>query len=160
MNELKEIEKVSGIKDFKNLSKEDVIKLTELQANGILEKSHIEALTKIAPDFIKMQIELVQSFAKMSGDMKETQIKSTEPIIESIQSLSRILETLAAKAQSDATIEKIAEISIKLAEQFAKILEINRQQNGDNNNNWKYIFATVATVVMSAGAWLLKRRGE
>lgn len=158
MKDLKNIEKITGIKDFKNLSKEDVIRLTELQADGILEKSHIEALTKIAPDFIKMQIEVVKSIATISGDMKESQIKSTEPVIESIQSLSRILETLASKAQSDATIEKIAELSIKLAEQFAKILEINRRQNEDNNSNWKQILATLSVIAMSAGAFFLRKR--
>jgi len=158
MNELKEIEKFSGIKDFKNLSKEDVIKLTKLQADGILEKTHIEALTKIAPEFIKMQIEVVKSFAKISGDMKESQIKSTEPVIESIQGLTRILETLASKAQSDSTIEKIAELSIKLAEKYTEILEINRKQNKDNNNNWKSLLATVGVVVISAGAWLLRKK--
>lgn len=128
MDKLKEIEKFSGIKDFKKLSKEDIIRLTELQSKGVLEISHIEALTKIAPEFIKMQIEVVKSFAKISGDMKESQIKSTEPVIESIQGLTRILETLASKAQSDSTIERIAELSIKLAEKYTEILEINRKR--------------------------------
>lgn len=158
MDKITQIKISNGIKDFKNLSNQDVIKLIELQAKGVLEKTDIEALTKIAPKFLKMQIEIVKSFAKISGDIKESQIKSTEPVIASIQGLTSILETLATKAQSDSTIEKIAESSIKLAEKYTEILEINRKQNESNNTNWKGLLTTLGMVAISAGAWVLRKR--
>jgi hypothetical protein len=124
----------------------------------MFKKAHIEALTKIAPDFIKMQIEAIKSFAKISGNMRKGQAKSTEAISDSINSLSKVLETLASKAQSEASIEKIAELSIKMAEKYTEILEINRKQNKDNNNTWKALLGTVGAVVLAGVGLFLGKR--
>jgi len=158
--ELKELIKKAEIKDYKNLTKEEILKITELQAKNELSKTQIEALVKVTPEFVKMQIEVVKSFAEMTKSIKDVQIKAIDPIIESIKSLSKILEIIATNASSDEVQIKVLETSEKIADKYERILEINLKQQKGNNNLWKGVVSTFGVLAIGALLFFTGKKGN
>jgi hypothetical protein len=158
--ELKELIKKAEIKDYKNLTKEEVLRITELQARNELSKTQIEALVKVTPNFVKMQVEFVKSFAEITKNIKDVQVKAIDPIIESIKSLSRILEIIATNATSDEVKIKVLETSEKIADKYEKILEINRKQQAENNTLWKVALTTFGVITAGALAFFIGKKGK
>ncbi|CAL2083403.1 hypothetical protein [Tenacibaculum dicentrarchi] len=156
--ELKQLIEKAKIKDYKNLTKDEILRITEMQGRNEISKSQIEALVKVTPEFVKMQIEVVKSFAEMTKNIKDVQVKALDPIIESIKSLSKILEIIATNASSDEVQIKVLETSEKIADKYEKILEINRKQQKNNNNTWKLVLTTFATVAGSLALFLYTKK--
>jgi ATP-dependent Lon protease len=156
--ELKRLIEKAQIKDYKNLTNEDIIRITELQSKNELSKSQIEALIKVTPEFVKMQIEVVKSFAEMSKNIKDVQVKALDPIIESIKSLSKVLEIIATNASSDEVQIKVLETSEKIADKYEKILEINRKQQKNNNRTWTIMGTAFVTLAGAATAYFIGNR--
>lgn len=157
---LKELLEKAEIKDFKNLSINDIKKITELQSKNELTKAHIKALIKVTPEFVKMQIEFVKSYAEVTRNMKDVQIKAIDPIIESIKNLSKILEIIALNALSEEVQIKVLETSEKIAENYERILEINLKQQKENNHIWHMALIGFITLAGSATAFFLGRGGK
>jgi hypothetical protein len=157
---LKDLIEKAEIKDYKNLTKEEVLRITELQAKNELSKTQIEALVKVTPDFVKMQVEFVKSFAEVTKNIKDVQVKAIDPIIESIKSLSKILEIIATNASSDEVQIKVLETSEKIADKYEKILEINRKQQKGNNNLWKVALSTFGVIATGALVFFVGKRGK
>ncbi|CAM1340182.1 hypothetical protein [Tenacibaculum aestuarii] len=137
------------INDINNLTKNDILKITELQANNQLQEKHIEALVKIYPDFVKHQVEIIKAFTNTVNNIKEEHIKAYDNIKTSINALADIIKIIAQKDNSDEVTIKLIESSEKLADKYKEILEIQERMNKSNNKIW------ITTLTFLGGALML-----
>lgn len=136
MNKLTEVILKARIKDINNLTKNDILTITELQSRNQLQEKHIEALVKIYPDFVKHQVEIIKAFTNTVDNIKEEHIKAYDNIKISINALADIIKIIAQRDNSDEVTMKLIESSEKLADKYKEILEIQERMNKNNNTLW------------------------
>jgi uncharacterized protein YjaG (DUF416 family) len=149
-NIIQEISEKLNIKDFKNLSEEQYVKIIELIQNNDFSLAQLAELVKVIPNIIDLQKDYLESLKSIVDGVKTTQINSLDSIKQSLDSTMQILSKIADKATSDESLHLIAEITLKLADLHVKIAEIVRETNKDNNDAWqglaKFAMAAISVV--------------
>ncbi len=75
-----------------------------------------------------------------------------------MENITDLLKEIVYKSESEALREKIADISLKLADYGLEIAKIIQETNKENNNTWKYVAASVSGVVLLVGGLLFRRK--
>ena len=149
-NIIQEISEKLNIKDFKNLSKEQYVKIMELVQNDNFSLAQLAELVKVIPNIIDLQKDYLDSLKSIVDGVKTTQIHSLDGIKKSLDSTMQILLKLADKVTTDESLHLIAEITLKLADLHVRIAEIVKETNKDNNDAWqglaKFAMAAISVV--------------
>lgn len=149
-NLIQEISENLNIKDFKNLSEEQYVKIIELIQNNDFSLAQLAELVKVIPNIIDLQKDYLESLKSIVDGVKTTQVTSLDSIKKSLDSTMQILSKIADKATSDESLHLIAEITLKLADLHVRIAEIVKETNKDNNDAWqglaKFAMAAISVV--------------
>ena len=149
-NIIQEISEKLNIKDFKNLSKEQYVKIMELVQNDNFSLAQLAELVKVIPNIIDLQKDYLDSLKSIVDGVKTTQVHSLDGIKKSLDSTMQILLKLTDKATSDESLHLIAEITLKLADLHVRVAEIVKETNKDNNDAWqglaKFAMAAISVV--------------
>ena len=149
-NIIQEISEKLNIKDFKNLSEEQYVKIIELIQNNDFSLAQLAELGKVIPNIIDLQKDYLESLKSVVDSVKTTQINSLDGIKQSLDSTMQILSKITDKATSDESLHLIAQITLKIADLHVKIAEIVRETNKDNNDAWqglaKFAMAAISVV--------------
>lgn len=146
-----EIKNITGIKDLKKLSQEDLQKIFELIGKNKLTEKHIEALIKNYPHFIQAEIEALKSIQNIAQSAENSQKEVLKTMSKSIEGIISILEKLADKSESDTIRMKIAELTVEVSKINLEFAKISKGINEDNNKFWFKIASIAGMIIVIAG---------
>ncbi|WP_027137366.1 hypothetical protein [Gaetbulibacter saemankumensis] len=160
IKQTKKILLLNEVSAKKKLTREDIIEITKLEAEGVIKKEEIYNIGKVFPEFFKMQITLINALINVSYNFNESHKKSVEPLMEVIRESANILEKLTEKVESDESIKIIAEKSIELAKIHIEILKINERMSKDKNSVYKRLISNLVFATVVGGIFFFKRVGK
>ena len=161
MNKASELEKIKSkinIQDFGNVSYNEFKKIQDFSAKGELSREQLKLLVDVIPNFIQLQQKFVDGLQSVISSAKESQRDALRGISVTLENITDLLKEIVYKSESEDLREKIADISLKLADYGLEIAKIIQETNKENNNTWKYVAASVSGVVFLVGGLFLHRK--
>ena len=161
MNKASELEKIKSkinIQDFGNVSYNEFKKIQDFSAKGELSREQLKLLVDVIPNFIQLQQKFVDGLQSVISSAKESQRDALRGISVTLENITGLLKEIVYKSESEDLREKIADISLKLADYGLEIAKIIQETNKENNNTWKYVAASVSGVVFLVGGLFLHRK--
>lgn len=134
-----ELKKIIGVKDFNNLSPNDVERILKLIGEQRLKEGQIKALLEIAPTFLKLATESLKTISNIADGAKDSQSDAMAAIIAAINGIAETLNILARSAETDYTREKIALLLIEAGKIYIELAKLSKEMNEDNNKVWKVL---------------------
>lgn len=161
MNKDSELERIRSkvdIQDFGNVSYDEFERIQNFAAKGEISKEQLKLLVEVIPNFIQLQQKFVDGLQSVINSAKESQRDALRGISVTLENITDLLKEIVYKSESEALREKIADISLKLADYGLEIAKIIQETNKENNNTWKYVAASVSGVVLLVGGLLFRRK--
>ena len=161
MNKDSELERIRSkvdIQDFGNVSYDEFERIQNFAAKGEISKEQLKLLVEVIPNFIQLQQKFVDGLQSVINSAKESQRDALRGISVTLENITDLLKEIVYKSESEALREKIADISLKLADYGLEIAKIIQETNKENNNTWKYVAASVSGVVLLVGGLLFHRK--
>ncbi|MDM8522690.1 hypothetical protein QUF80_04895 [Desulfococcaceae bacterium HSG8] len=141
---INEVKSLTGISDLRELDKESTEKILKLVGEQRLKEAHINAVIEVAPQFVRLQTEILQTISAAIEGLEKSQRTALETIQTTLKGLTNILQTLAENMETDEGRMKIAECTVKAGEQFIEVSKTLASMNKENNGVWKWVVGGLA----------------
>ncbi|MDD2640704.1 MAG: hypothetical protein PHS65_06895 [Arcobacteraceae bacterium] len=158
--QLNSLKTKTGVNDFDSVSNEQFENIQVLAGEGKISKKEMESLVEAIPNFIQLQETYIDGLKATINSAKETQKDALRGITITIENLTKLLQSIVEKSETEELRSKIVDISLKLAENGLEIAKILQETNKENNNLWKSIAGVAATTLVVVGSIFIASKKE
>lgn len=138
-----------NVGDLKDLSPEQYQKILEIIKENDFSLAQLTELVKVIPNIVDLQKTYLDSMRNLYEGIKDSQNQTLLTIQKNIDSLTSVLNKIVDKAETEATLQMVAQILMQMADLNLKIIE---EINKNNNQSWFNLAKFATTAVLMVGA--------
>jgi polyhydroxyalkanoate synthesis regulator phasin len=155
---IEDVKEKLNVSDLEDATKETVLTINDLVADGELTDEQIAAIVESIPKFIELQEEVVEGLREVASEAGESQRAAIEAVRSSLDGLEDTLQILAESAESDEARLEIAKLIRELSEKSVEVADKVERMNKENNRTWAQIAGAVSSTIAAGVAIYLANR--